>query len=121
MIEAYADAAVSGVPLLFVVIGLVQYIKAFKNKAGEQLVDGNWLLIASMILGFGLGGSFMITQTQPPEESVLRDLFGYWFAVGIYGIGLGIIASGFYDATKAILEKLMVKIVRNINANRWDE
>src|SRR3990172_95675 len=105
-IAAYADAAVAGVPLLFVVLGFVEWLKGFKNRAGGQLVDGNWLLLTSMLVGLMLGGGFMLTQTRPPAGDWWLG-YVYWFVTIIYGVGLGIVASGLYNIIKRILAGLV--------------
>ena len=84
-IAAFTNAIVAGVPLLFVVIGLVQFAK----KLG---LAGNALIWASMAIGLLLGAGFQIATVGLPST------FAGWFAVAIYGLGLGIVASGVYDA-----------------------
>ena len=90
-ISAYMDAAVAGVPLLFVVFGLVAWVKSFG-------LQGNALRGVSMVLGLLLGCGYMFATVGFPAE------FAGWFAVIIYGLGLGIIASGVYDGLKAIVK-----------------
>ncbi len=104
-IAAYADAAVAGVPLLFVVLGFVEWLKSFKDKTGGQLINGNWLLLASMFVGLILGGGFMITKTRPPAGDAWI-IYVYWFVTIVYGIGLGIVASGIYNAVKRLIAGL---------------
>jgi hypothetical protein len=104
-IKAYADAAVAGVPLLFVVFGLVSWLKSFKNSAGGQLIDGNWLLLVSMLAGVVLGGGYMVSQTRPPGGDWWVG-YVYWFTTVIYGIGLGVVASGFYNEVKRLIAGL---------------
>ena len=86
------DVAVNGIPLLFVVIGLVAYIK----KLG---VEGKALLGASMLIGMLLGGGYQISQIGVPAD------FAGWFGIVVYGIGLGLVASGIYDEVKDMLQK----------------
>jgi len=88
----YYDVAVLGVPLLFVVIGLVEYLKKFG-------VTGNWLLGSSMLIGVLLGGGYQLSAVGFPVD------FAGWFGVGFYGIGLGIVASGVYDVAKNIAKE----------------
>ena len=104
-IAAYVDAAVAGVPLLFVVLGFVEWLKSFKNKMGEQLINGNWLLLASMLVGLVLGGGFMVTKTRPPAGD-WWVAYVYWFVTIVYGIGLGIVASGIYNGAKRLIAGL---------------
>ena len=80
----FFNVAVAGIPLLFVVLGLVEWIK----RLG---VEGRWLLVSSMVVGLLLGGGYQLSQGIP-------DSFGGWFAVIIYGLALGLVSSGVYDA-----------------------
>jgi drug/metabolite transporter (DMT)-like permease len=94
-VKEYFGAMVSGVPLLLVVMGLVEWFKA-------QGVTGKTLGLVSMAVGLILGGGFMITQTRPPVGDWWTS-YVYWFGVIVYGIGLGIVASGLYDIVKKLL------------------
>ena len=88
-IGAYTEAIVLGVPLLFVVIGLVQWVKSFGVK-------GHALRGSAMGIGLLLGAGFQIAQLGLPVA------FAGWFGIAVYGLGLGIVASGVYDAGKSI-------------------
>lgn len=88
-IQSYTDAAVAGVPLLFVVFGLVAWIKTFG-------VTGSWLRVASMLIGLVLGCGYLFSTLGFPVD------FGGWFTNLVYGLGLGVVASGVYDGLKAI-------------------
>jgi hypothetical protein len=90
-IESYVNAAVAGVPLLFVVFGLVAWIKSFG-------VTGNWLRVASMLVGLILGCGYMFSTLGFPTD------FAGWFSVIVYGLGLGVVASGVYDGLKNALK-----------------
>ena len=87
----YYDIAVLGVPLIFVVIGLVEYVK----KMG---VTGKYLLGASMLIGLVLGAGSQLAAAGFPAD------FAGWFGVTVYGLGLGVVASGVYDAVKSVLK-----------------
>lgn len=89
-IAAYANAGVAGVPILFVVLGLVQWTKSFG-------VEGKALRAVSMVIGLLLGAGFMIASAGLPGA------FPGWFAVVVYGLGLGVVASGVYDAAEKIV------------------
>lgn len=82
----FENAVVAGVPLLLFVIGIVQYIKSFG-------FTGNAIKILSMVIGILLGIGYKLS-TQPPVS------FADWFAIVIFGIALGLTASGIYDAAK---------------------
>jgi hypothetical protein len=80
----FAQLLVGGVPLLIVVFGLVEFIK----KIG---LTGNWLTVASLVLGIVVGFLYRIAEIGPPLG------FSAWFSVVFFGIALGLIASGLYD------------------------
>ena len=75
---------VNGLPLSAVVFGLVEFIKSFGLR-------GRWLTIASMLLGLAFGVSYQIANAGIPVS------FAGWFAVAVFGIMLGLVASGLYD------------------------
>ena len=113
-LSQFATAAVSGTPLLFVVFVIVEIVKRLKNKAGEQLVNGNGLLLSSFMAGLVIGLGYMLFLGKPPEADWHAD-YRYWFASAIYGIALGGIAALFFDGVKAIvvsaIERLAGKYV----------
>ena len=74
---------VGGLPLSAVVFGLVEFIKSFGLR-------GHWLTIASMLLGLLFGVSYQIANAGLPAG------FAGWFAVAVFGLMLGLVASGFY-------------------------
>ncbi len=82
----FENAVVAGVPLLLFVIGIVQYVKSFG-------VSGNAVKLLSMAIGVLLGIGYKFS-TQPPVS------FADWFAIVIFGVALGLTASGIYDASK---------------------
>lgn len=88
--EYFEGAIVNGVPLLFVVIGLVQWSK-------QLGLSGKGLIGASMGIGLVLGAGFQIATAGLPAD------FGQWFGVVVYGLGLGIVASGVYDAAEKVI------------------
>jgi hypothetical protein len=110
-IELFLDAAVSGVPLLFVVWGVVQIFKLFKRPDGKPLFSGNLLLILSFAWGLLIGSGYMIFMTRPPISADWWPVYGYWFGVLIYGISLGILAAVFWEALKAIVDKAVAKLI----------
>ena len=86
----FSSAVVAGVPLILVVIGLVAYLK----KLG---VTGNALTIAALIVGLLLGAAYQFSVKAPTD-------FAGWFALVVYGLGLGLVASGIYDTAKGLLK-----------------
>ena len=79
----FSTLLVSGIPLTIVVFALVEFVKSFGLK-------GQWLTIISMLLGLALGICFQIAQGGLPAD------FAAWFSVVVFGLMLGLIASGFY-------------------------
>ena len=85
-IEAFAKASVAGVPLLFVVMGLVQLLK------DNGLARPYWFA-AALVLGLVLGVGYQYSQAP-------LATFAGWFAAVVYGLGLGLVAAKVYDARK---------------------
>jgi hypothetical protein len=81
------DQIVNGIPLIFVVMGLVELVKAF----GAQ---GKVLTAASFLIGLGLGVLYQISIATP-------DGFAGWFGAVIFGLALGLVASKVYDAIRS--------------------
>ena len=81
------NAVVNGIPLVFVIFGLVALLK----NAG---VVGKWLLLSS----FGIGVVFGVLY-----QYSLAPLNGFaaWFGAVIYGLALGLVASGVYEGIRA--------------------
>lgn len=72
------------VPLVPIVIGLTQWVKVTLNTS-----DGRILNACSMLFGVVLGVAFMVAQQVPQG-------FTDWFIVVIYGLVLGLTASGLF-------------------------
>lgn len=85
------DAIVSGLPLLLVVLGLVEWVK----RLG---LSGSPVILVSMGIGLVIGIAYQVSIALPTD-------FAGWFGAAVYGIGLGIVASGIYDTGKSILNK----------------
>jgi hypothetical protein len=79
----FSTLLVAGVPLVIVVFGLVEVIKSFGLK-------GPWLTCLSLLIGLVLGMAYQVAQSGLPAD------FAAWFAVAIFGLTLGLVASGFY-------------------------
>jgi hypothetical protein len=86
------NGMVQGVPLIFVVMGLVVFFK----KAG---LKGLWLLIVSLFIGIAFGIGYMIYVNGVPTG------YNAYFGYGFYGLSLGLVASGIYDVAKDILTR----------------
>jgi hypothetical protein len=86
----FENVLVHGIPLVVVVIGLVEWFKSFG-------LAGNILRGISMVIGMLAGGGYMLATNGLPTD------FAGWFGVVIYGLALGLVASGVYDAGRSIV------------------
>jgi len=100
-LTTYIKAAMQGVPLLFVVIGLVW----FWGKLGAK---GTIQLLSSMATGLVLGMLYMIAMVRPPSGD-WWIIFVYVFGNLIYALGLGILAALLHEWAKDILTKAIAK------------
>jgi hypothetical protein len=91
-LQAYFDATVAGIPLLFVVLGLVQWFKGY-------IKDDRAIQAVSMAIGLLLGGGYMVASLGVPVD------FAGWFSIAVYGLGLGLVASGIFDVGKDLLAR----------------
>lgn len=91
--SAFFSVSVAGVPLVFVVLGLVELTKRF-GAAGKVLMG------ISMAIGLVLGVGYQLSVL--PE---LPGSFAGWFAIVIYGLMLGLVASGVFDAGVQVVWK----------------
>lgn len=83
----FKDAVVAGIPLLAFVIGIVQFVKGFG-------LEGKVVRVVSAVTGLLFGFGFKLSQGPMPSD------FAGWFAVLVFGLALGLTASGLYDAAK---------------------
>ncbi len=116
--STFTSAAVGGVPLVFVIIGIVYWFKEFKAPDGSQLFTGNQILIISMIFGLLIGGGYQVFKTPLPEDPGVYTYYTYWFAVVVYGLGMGIVASGLYSTIKSLVEKQFDKLLQAMVLDR---
>ena len=80
------NEVVNGIPLIFVVMGLVELAKVF--GASGKLLTG-----ISVGIGLVLGVLYQISLGAPVD-------FAGWFGAAVYGLALGITASGVYSAIR---------------------
>ncbi len=86
--EIISESMVNGIPLVLIVLGLVEWSKRLGVK-------GKQLQILSMLVGITLGVLY--------QYSVLPlATFTDWFGAAIYGLALGLVASGIYDAARSV-------------------
>ncbi|GIV86615.1 MAG: hypothetical protein KatS3mg054_0644 [Chloroflexus sp.] len=83
------DQIVNGIPLVALVIALVEWVKRFG-------VEGKALNAVSMAIGAMIGIAYWYAQA--PLVS-----FADWFGAIVYGLALGLVASGIYDAARSAL------------------
>jgi len=101
-LSIYLEAAVNGVPITAVVVGLVWwYGKAFNLQGRAQY-------ISSMITGVLLGGAYMLFTTPLPAAGGLATA-GYIFSIIVYGLGLGVLASALYETGLDALSKVLAR------------
>ncbi|MEZ0396831.1 MAG: hypothetical protein ABWK53_10440 [Anaerolineales bacterium] len=80
---------VNGIPLVVLVISLVEWVKRFG-------IEGKALNAVSMAIGTVIGVAYWYAQSP-------LATFGDWFGAVVYGLALGLVASGIYDAAKSAL------------------
>lgn len=78
------DQVINGVPLIFVVMGLVELVKVFG-------VHGKALTAVSFGIGLILGLLYQISLGMPAD-------YTGWFGAALFGLALGLVASKVYDA-----------------------
>jgi hypothetical protein len=80
----FENLVVAGIPLLLVVLGLVEWSKLLG-------LTGKVLRVVSMAIGLTLGIGYQLSLAAPIT-------FADWFEVSVFGLALGLTASGVYDA-----------------------
>ena len=88
----FTTLLIDGIPLVLVVFGLVEFMK----KMG---MAGNALTIASLLLGMALGIAYRLTLIIPLD-------FAGWFSAIIFGLALGLVASGLYNFANSRLPRM---------------
>jgi hypothetical protein len=83
------DQIVNGIPLVMLVVALVEWTKRFG-------IEGKVLNAISMLIGAAVGIAYFYAQA--PLSS-----FSEWFGAVVYGLALGLVASGIYDAARSAL------------------
>ncbi len=89
------ELLVKGIPLVAVIFGLVEMIKSLG-------LSGKIVTFISMFLGLLFGISYQIAQAGIPAG------FADWFEIVIFGLMLGLVASGFYKFTSARAKEMFV-------------
>ena len=78
------DIVVNGVSLMFIVLGLVQFIKEALKLKGAQVK------VVSMLVGTVFGVAY-----QASVSPIVG--FASWFGVVVFSVAMGLAASGVYD------------------------
>ena len=82
----FTQYLVAGVPLVLVVLGLVEWVKSLG-------LTGVAVKFVSMAIGLVLGIGYQLSIAVPIG-------FSGWFDASVFGLALGLVASGIYDAAK---------------------
>jgi len=85
MLESvFGNIEVAGVSLLLVTLGLVQFVKGLGG------LSGNVVKALSLAIGLILGFGYQMSVAVPAD-------FAGWFGAVVFGLGLGLVASGVYE------------------------
>jgi len=85
---AFSGLAIGGIAIIAIIMGLVQFAKKFG-------LDGNWLILLALLLGFFFGGiAYGIDQALIPGGWVP---YIQWV---VFALAVGLSAAGFYDLGK---------------------
>lgn len=87
MVLDLTGALVAGVPLLLVVIGLVQYVKEKLNWTGVGVE------VFAIVLGLAFGFGYHVYKAVDIVWN-----FNFVFEGLIYGLAVGLVATGLYKA-----------------------
>ncbi|MCC6192040.1 MAG: hypothetical protein IT318_23675 [Anaerolineales bacterium] len=63
-------------------------------------VQGKIANVVSLVLGIALGIGYQLSQAVPTD-------FGGWFGAVLYGLALGLTASGLYDAGTGVVARAL--------------
>lgn len=83
--KEFTEATVSGIPLIVIVLGLTQFIKLLFLARGEIVVRAISAVVGLLI---GVAYQYAVLTPQLPSQ---------WLIVAVWGIVMGLIASGIYD------------------------
>ena len=93
--EYFRDAIVNGVPLLFVVFGLTAWLKSM-GLGGRALT--------ASAFGIGIVAGVLFQYSLTPLAG-----FTAWFGAAVYGLGLGVVASGVYKGIENATGKAAIE------------
>jgi hypothetical protein len=84
---------VGSIPIVMIIFGLVEFTKSFG-------VSGRWLTGLSLFIGLLFGFAFRVYLAGVPTG------YAGWFEAVIFGLALGLVASGFYDFANARMPRM---------------
>ena len=88
----FSNLLIDGIPLVIVIFGIVEFMK-------EMGLRGKGLTIASLLLGLFFGLAYRMTYGIPVT-------FAGWFSSVVFGLALGLVASGLYDFANSRLPRM---------------
>jgi len=91
LLEFLKTAGIVFTPMLAIVFGVVDYL-------GKWGIKGKWQLASSLVTGLVLGGIVMYFTTYPTTAVA-------WFSVALFGLLIGLAASGCYNGIKTASAK----------------
>jgi hypothetical protein len=108
--KTFFITAAAGSPffLYFITAG-VEWLKNWKNAAGEQIVTGQALELAALLFGTVFGALFMVVTNRPPQTTDWWEALSYAFMVIVYGLLQGFMAAKNYEAHKNATEKMVAR------------
>lgn len=89
----FSDAVVSGIPLVLLITALTQFVK-------EMGVGGKALRLTAACLGLAFGVAYQLSIAMPAD-------FAGWLGVIVYGLGLGVTASGMVDVARDLAGRIL--------------
>ena len=102
----FTTLLIDGIPLVIVVFGIVEFMKTMG-------LQGKGLTVASLLLGLLFGIAYRLTLpalalsgTVPADFAGLSWGFRDWFSAVVFGLALGLVASGLYDFANSRLPRM---------------
>ena len=87
----FSNIVVNGIPLLLLIIGLVEFVR-------QMGLGGKALRAVSALIGLAFDLLYQISLGMPAD-------FAGWFGAIVFGLGLGITASGLVDVARDLVAR----------------
>lgn len=100
LLPHFVTASVQGIPLVLVVAALVFFVK----RLGAR---GRTLQLTSAAIGFALGTGYQVAVLPGPLPADPLAAYAMLFAIFIYGLLLGVVASLLVDLSVDVLAKAL--------------